>query len=159
MPSAVPTRTAPSLHHQEYAHKDLTTSGIMSRFQLPTRAHPCHADAPSAVIHACARLPSFPAAASKSGPWQAKEGTSQQHRPDCICIRYAAFHTIVIKDEQQHSKNAVNKRISKGRKTHPNSNVLFEVRIFKLRLTSLVSCQQFHKNGLEHCYFRRRIII
>ena len=35
-------------------------------------------------------------------------------------------------------QNAVNKRISKGWKTNPNSHVLFEVRISKLRLTSLL---------------------
>ena len=35
-------------------------------------------------------------------------------------------------------QNAVNKRILKGRQMNPNSNVKFEVPIFKLRLTSLV---------------------
>jgi len=42
------------------------------------------------------------------------------------------------KTNQVIAQNAVNKRISKGRKTNPNSNVLFEVQIFELRLTSLV---------------------
>jgi len=35
-------------------------------------------------------------------------------------------------------QNVVNKRISKGRKMNLNLNVLFEVRIFELHLTSLV---------------------
>jgi len=42
------------------------------------------------------------------------------------------------KTNQVIAQNAVNKQISKGRKTNPNSNVLFEVQIFELRLTSLV---------------------
>jgi len=35
-------------------------------------------------------------------------------------------------------QNAVNKQISKARKTNPNLNVLFKVQIFELRLTSIV---------------------
>ena len=46
-----------------------------------------------------------PCNASKIGPSQPQEWSSQQHCPDFICVHYAAVQAIatVIKDEQWHS--------------------------------------------------------
>jgi len=123
IPSVTPAWTAASLHPQR--HRQVWS-------YLPTCAHPCHTDGgpPSRTRH---RRPL--STASINGLSQRWELTSQQHRPDCVCVHYAVVHAIGIEDEQR--QNAVNKRILKGRKTNPNLNVLFEVRIFGLHLTSL----------------------
>jgi len=74
---------------------------------------------------------------SKNGPSQLQQRTSQQHRPDCICVccgprnrdqrRTAAFNRKLLTNEYQRVGKRIRLRM-----------VLFEVRIFELRLTSLV---------------------
>jgi len=124
-----------------------TTGGMISRFHLPTYA--THVT-PTAVTHVALRHPWLPATASKNGLLQPREWTSQQHRPDCICVccgprncdqrQTAAFSRKLLTNEYRK----VGKQISKSRKTNPNSNVLFEVGIFELRLTSPMHTHLIH---------------
>jgi len=82
-----------------------------------------------------ARHPRLPA--SKNSPSQPWSG----HHSSTALTSYAH---VMLRSMQSWSKtnsgiqqNAVNKQISKGRKMNPNLNVLLEVWIFKLHLTSL----------------------
>jgi len=84
--------------------------------------------ASTAVTHVVCMPPTTPGHGHQKRPITTTGVESQQHGPDCICVRYAAVHAIVFKDKQQHS-------ILKGWKTNPD--FLFKVRIFELRLTSL----------------------
>jgi len=116
-----------------------TTSGMMSRFQLRTRAHPCRTAAPTAVTH-IARAP--PTASGHGQQKMARRNHRSWHHSSTALTVYA--HVMLLSTQSWSKTNsgiqqsAVNKRISKGRKTNLNSNVLFEVRIFELRITSLV---------------------
>jgi len=115
--------------------KTPTMGGMISRFQLRTRAHPRRADGGH---------PRCTCATHGSQPLPAKTARcdhGSRHHSSTVLTAYAY---VVLRSTQSWSRtnsciqqNAVNKRISKGEKTNPNSNVLFEVRIFELRLTSL----------------------
>jgi len=76
-------------------------------------------------------------------PRQSRQGCSHHH--DWSVGTSSIALTIYMLTLQ--STQAWSKRISKGRKTNPNSNVLFEVRIFELRLTS----QAMTKDSRRKC--------
>jgi len=95
-----------------------TTGDVISRFHLPTRAHPrrAHGGHPRR-----ARLPRLPATVSKNGPSQPRERTSQQHRPDCMCARCgprnhdqrrtAAFNRTLLTNEYRRVRKRIRIRM------------------------------------------------
>jgi len=95
----------------------------------PMQANPCRDN--GSLPHHAHTTHSPQATASKNSPSQPRERTSQQH-----ALTSYAYAT--LRSTQSWSKtnsgiwqNAVNKQIyQKSQKTNPNSNVLFEVRIF-----------------------------
>jgi len=116
--------------------KTPTTGGMISRFQLPTSVHPRRANGGH---------PRRAHATHGSRPRPAKmvcRNHGSGHHSSTVLTAYAY---VTLRSRQSWSKvnsgirqNAVNKRISKGQKTNLNSNVLFKVRIFELRLRSLI---------------------
>jgi len=99
-PSALPAQTAPSVHRREYTHKDTDNRWHDVTVSLSMRAHPRRADGGH---------PRRARATHGSRPRPARTAR-RNHRSGhhsstilTICVRYAAVHAIVIKDEQRHS--------------------------------------------------------
>jgi len=105
-------------------------------------SHRANPNAPTAVTHVAPAPPMAPGHGQQKCP-VATTGASRHHSSTALTTYvYAAVHAIVIKDSSGIQQNAVNKQISNSRKS--NLNVLFKVRIFELRLTSLIKTLQIH---------------